>query len=284
MNILITGIKGYIGNSLKLKFKKKNKIFGISSKTEALDYKILLKKKIKPQVIFHCAGTGLVGINKIPYQIHKKKNLESTKKLIKFIKKIKLKKSIIVFLSSQAVYGKVSSNRISEKNKTLPISDYGKTKLLAERELLKVKNNSVFILRIFSIYGIGLKKQIIWDACEKFKRNKFIFRGDGKEKRDYLNIDDFTRLSEKIINSKKNVKNQILNIGSGTGVKISVLVNKIKNLYGKKTKIFFSKRNNKFEYQNYVASNSKVKKVLNWKPKKNLSKELVNYIRWYKKL
>ena len=73
MNILITGIKGYIGNSLKLKFQKKNKIFGVSSKTESFDYKILLKKKIKPQVIFHCAGTGLVGVNKIPYQTHKKK-------------------------------------------------------------------------------------------------------------------------------------------------------------------------------------------------------------------
>ena len=128
MNILITGIKGYIGNSLKLKFQKKNKIFGISSKTERLDYKRLLKKNIKPHVIFHCAGSGLVGIDKISYLIHKQKNLDSTKKLIKFIKKIKLKKSIIIFLSSQAVYGKVSSNRISEKNKTLPISDYGKTK------------------------------------------------------------------------------------------------------------------------------------------------------------
>ena len=106
-------------------------------------------------------------------------------------------------MSSQAVYGKVSTNKISEKKKTLPISDYGKTKLLAEKELLKLKNNSIFILRIFSIYGIGLKKQIIWDACKKFKKNKLIFRGDGKEKRDYLNINDFTKLSEKIINSKK---------------------------------------------------------------------------------
>ena len=112
MKILITGIKGYIGNSLKLKFQKKNKVFGISSKTETLDYNRLFKKKIKPQVIFHCAGTGLVGVNKIPYQTHKKKNLKSTKKLIKFIKKIKLKKSIIVFLSSQAVYGKVFTNKI----------------------------------------------------------------------------------------------------------------------------------------------------------------------------
>ena len=73
-------------------------------------------------------------------------------------------------------------NKISEKNKTLPISNYGKTKLLAEKELLKVKNNSIIILRIFSIYGIGMKKQIIWDACKKFKKNKLEFRGDGKEK------------------------------------------------------------------------------------------------------
>ena len=95
-----------------------------------------------------------------------------------------------------------------KKIKTLPISDYGKTKLMAEKELLKVKNNSIFILRIFSIYGIGLKKQIIWDACKKFKKNELTFRGDGNEKRDYLNINDFTKLSEKIINSKKKLKNK----------------------------------------------------------------------------
>ena len=284
MNILITGIKGYIGNSLKLKFQKKNKIFGISSNSETLDYKRLLKKKIKPQVIFHCAGTGLVGINKISYQTHKKKNFESTKKLIKFIKKIKLKKSIIIYLSSQAVYGNISANKITEKNKTSPNSDYGKTKLLAEKELLKVKDNSIFILRIFSIYGIGLKKQIIWDACKKFKKNKLTFRGDGNEKRDYLNINDFTKLSEKIINSKKNIKKQILNVGSGSGIKISVLLDKMKNLYGIKKKISFSKKYNKSEHQNYVSSNLRVEKFLNWKPKKNLSNELNNYIKWFKKL
>ena len=284
MKILITGIKGYIGHSLKLKLQKRNKIFGISSKTETLDYKRLLKKKIKPQVIFHCAGTGLVGVNKISYLTHKKKNLESTKKLIKFIKKIKLKNSTIVFLSSQAVYGKVSTKKISEKNKTLPISFYGKTKLLAEKELLKVKNNSIFILRIFSIYGIGLKKQIIWDACKKFKRNNLTFRGNGNEKRDYLNIDDFTKLSEKITYFNKNIKKQILNVGSGSGIKIIDLLNKIKNFYGIKKKISFSKEYNKSEYQNYVSSNLRVEKVLNWKPKKKLSKELNNYIRWFKKL
>ena len=284
MNILITGIKGYIGKNLKLKLKKKNKVFGVSSNTESLDYNRLLKKKIKPHAIFHCAGTGLVGIDKISYSEHKKKNLTSTKKLIDFIKKIKFKNSIIIFLSSQAVYGKVSVNKISEKNKTLPISNYGKTKLLAEKELLKVKNNSIIILRIFSIYGIGMKKQIIWDACKKFKKNKLEFRGDGKEKRDYLNISDFIELSEKIINSKKNLKNQIFNVGSGIGTRIGFLLNKMKNLYGIKTKIIYSKKYNKSEHQNYVSSNLKIKKIFNWKPQKKLSKEIFNYIRWFKTL
>ena len=64
---------------------------------------------------------------------------------------------------------------------------------------LGIKNNYVIILRLFSIHGIGLKKQIIWDACKNFKLKKPIFRGTGLEKRDFLNIKDFTRLISIII-------------------------------------------------------------------------------------
>ena len=75
----------------------------------------------------------------ISYRVHKKKNLDSTKELISYIEKIKLKSCKIIFLSSQAVYGKVSVKKISEKNKIRPISNYGKTKLLAEKELKKLE-------------------------------------------------------------------------------------------------------------------------------------------------
>ena len=84
MNILITGIKGNILKNLKLKLKKKNKVFGVSSNTESLDYNRLLKKKIKPNIIFHCAGTGLVGIDKISYSEHKKKKFNFYKKINRF--------------------------------------------------------------------------------------------------------------------------------------------------------------------------------------------------------
>ena len=283
MKILITGIKGFIGSQIEQTLKKRSKIFGISSDTEKNDYKKLIKKKIRPNIIFHCAGSGLVGINKISNSIHKKKNLESTKNLIKFINKIKLKNSKIIFLSSQSVYGKVSGNKISESNPTVPISSYGKTKLLAEKKIMKITNNRVIVLRLFSIYGIGLKKQILWDACCKFKKKDTKFRGNGQEKRDFLNINDLIKLIKKIIVSNGNNKNELYNVGSGAGIKIRNLLLKLKSIYKLDKKLFFLENQIKSEHQDYISSNKKIIQNFKWKISKNLYQELKQYVRWFKK-
>jgi len=283
LKILITGIKGFIGSQIEQTLKKRSKIFGISSDTEKNDYKKLIKKKIRPNIIFHCAGSGLVGINKISNSIHKKKNLESTKNLIKFINKIKLKNSKIIFLSSQSVYGKVSGNKISESNPTVPISSYGKTKLLAEKKIMKITNNRVIVLRLFSIYGIGLKKQILWDACCKFKKKDTKFRGNGQEKRDFLNINDLIKLIKKIIVSNGNNKNELYNVGSGAGIKIRNLLLKLKSIYKLDKKLFFLENQKKSEHQDYISSNKKIIQNFKWKISKNLYQELKQYVRWFKK-
>jgi len=283
LKILITGIKGFIGSQIEQTLKKRSKIFGISSDTEKNDYKKLIKKKIRPNIIFHCAGSGLVGINKISNSIHKKKNLDSTKNLIKFINKIKLKNSKIIFLSSQSVYGKVSGNKISESNPTVPISSYGKTKLLAEKKIMKITNNRVIVLRLFSIYGIGLKKQILWDACCKFKKKDTKFRGNGQEKRDFLNINDLIKLIKKIIVSNGNNKNELYNVGSGAGIKIRNLLLKLKSIYKLDKKLFFLENQKKSEHQDYISSNKKIIQNFKWKISKNLYQELKQYVRWFKK-
>ncbi len=285
MKILITGINGFIGRHLKnLFFKKNYKVFGIRSKSQTNDYKILLKKKIKPNILIHCAGSGIVGFNNVPYKIHKQKNLNSTKKLIAFVKKAKLRNSKIIFLSSQAVYGKVSTVKISEKNKTQPISNYGKTKFLAEKELKKITDNFVIVLRLFSIYGNGLRKQIIWDACNKFINKEVFFRGNGKEKRDFLHILDLIGLLKKIIKSEPKTSFAVFNVGSGKGIKIKTLLIKIKKIYKSSLKISFMKNGNKQENQNFVSNNRKIINTFDWKPKKNLNKELKFYIKWFKNI
>jgi len=283
LKILITGIKGFIGSQIEQTLKKRSKIFGISSDTEKNDYKKLIKKRIRPNIIFHCAGSGLVGINKITHSIHRKKNLDSTKNLIKFINKIKLKNSKIIFLSSQSVYGKVSGKKISESHPTIPISSYGKTKLLAEKKIMKITNNSVIVLRLFSIYGIGLKKQILWDACCKFKKKDTKFKGNGQEKRDFLNINDLIKLIKKIIVSNGNNKNELYNVGSGAGIKIRNLLLKLKSIYKLDKKLFFLENQKKSEHQDYISSNKKIIQNFKWKISKNLYQELKQYVRWFKK-
>ena len=284
MKILITGYKGYIGSHLynSLKKKKEFKIIGISSKENIRKYKILLKKKFCPNLIIHCAGTGQVKFGNSNRSKHYLKNVKSTKLLIKFIKDADIKKSIIIFLSSQAVYrGNFNNSKLNENSKIDPISDYGKTKLIAENLIKKVDGNSIVILRLFSVYGSGLKKQLIWDSFNKIYNNNFLFRGTGQEIRDFINIQDIIRLIFLIIKKQKLKKYDVFNVGSGKGLKIKSVIKIIQSMTKKNNKLVFQGKNNNAEAKNFISNISKVSKKFKWRPVKNFRKELSNYQRWF---
>jgi UDP-glucose 4-epimerase len=46
------------------------------------------------------------------------------------------------------------------------------------------------ILRPFSVYGPGLRKQLLWDAMQKADRGAFEFFGSGRELRDWVYVSD----------------------------------------------------------------------------------------------
>jgi UDP-glucose 4-epimerase len=50
------------------------------------------------------------------------------------------------------------------------------------------------VLRLFSVYGCGLRKQLLWDACGKAARREVDFSGTGLEKRDWLHVSDAAEL------------------------------------------------------------------------------------------
>ena len=41
-------------------------------------------------------------------------------------------------------------------------------------------------LRIFSAYGEGLRRQLLWDVCQKALRGNFVLQGDGSQTRDFI--------------------------------------------------------------------------------------------------
>ena len=287
MKILIFGATGFIGSNLVSFFKKKKikvifvrKFYNKKNIFHKNNQIYLIKNIKKSQVIINCVGTGIINLDGKNIN-HKKSNILFVNKLVETFLKHNIKKKLIIHLSSQAVYDKSSKLKKNEKSKINPQNYYGKSKLISELNIKKLSNfNKVIILRLFSVYGINNKKQIFWDACNKFRKNNFKFRGNGNEVRDFLYIDDLSLLISNICKIKINNNFCIYNVGSGKGTKIYYLLSLLKKKLNIKKRLIFE---NKKKYtDHFVSSNLKVTKDFTWQPKFSLEEGINKYLKWYK--
>jgi UDP-glucose 4-epimerase len=295
-NILITGAEGFIAINLASYLSKKHfNIFGIGNKkfekkiSSKFGYKFLLNSKVNKKnlkknfggidLIIHCAGSGIVGLNK---QENYKKNFLTTKGILDFSRNEK-KKPRIIFMSSYSIYGNSYLKAIKENCKPKPLSSYAITKRDSENILLKYSKLyclDITILRLASIYGNGLKKQLIFDTCNKIRNNKNIFYGTGNEIRDWLHISDLCTLVYKVI--IKSSEKKIINCGSGKGNKVKTIIGFIKKEFNSTTKIKYVMKKNK--EAKVLKTNINLAKSFGWYPKISLKKGILKYVRWYKKI
>ena len=307
--ILITGVNGYIGNSLYHFLKGKFKVVGIDkesvSKNTIYRCNILNTKKLeqilyktKPEIVIHLAAQSLVDetINKEKYYNN---NVVATNRLLRSMKKINVKK--IIFSSTAAVY-KQSSKPLKENSKLKPISTYAKTKLVCEKNILKQKDIKSVILRFFNVCS-ALKKPCIGELHNpethliptivyKAIYNKKIYiygddfpTPDGTCIRDYIHIKDICSAIEKSIRFLLNKKkSNIFNIGNYKGLSNQEIVNYIKKNIKKKINIKYVNRR-KGDISRLVCNSDKAKRSLSWVAKKsNLRKIVYDEINWVRKL
>jgi dTDP-glucose 4,6-dehydratase/UDP-glucose 4-epimerase len=128
-----------------------------------------------------------------------------------------------VNLSSAAVYGNPASLPVKENIALNPVSPYGWHKYQSEflcKEYYALFGIQTINLRIFSVYGPGLKKQLFWDIFQKLKRDNIVeLFGTGNETRDFIYIDDLTR-AIKIVIDHANFNGEAINISSGIEISI----------------------------------------------------------------
>ena len=158
IKIGITGSSGILGTSL-ISFLKKNSNYQFYT----FKYNILNVRKIDNwikknqfQVIIHLAALVPTKKAKENFKLVKQVNFIGTKNLIISIKKYQKEKVYLFFSSSSHVYS-FKKNKINETLKKTGISQYGKTKILAEN-LLK-KNNNFFNLCIGRISSLTSENQ-----------------------------------------------------------------------------------------------------------------------------
>ncbi|MFA5384776.1 MAG: NAD-dependent epimerase/dehydratase family protein [Eubacteriales bacterium] len=300
-NVLITGAAGFIGSHfVKYYITHGYNVIGVDIKskdqfsvTKPFEYIQLtlpdnqlhsLIRKYKPDICIHCAGGSSVGISvENPYEDFNSSALV-TFHLLESLKKFSPECKII-YPSSAAVYGNPISLPISESYPLKPISPYGYHKLLCEticNEFFQLYNLNIYIIRIFSAYGPGLRKQIFWDIFNKLKKgNQLVLYGTGKETRDFIYIDDIVNAVDIILNSNVN-SYDIYNIASGQETSIQELAGLIVKELNIDIPIVFNEITKKGDPKNWRADISKVRN-LGFEPYIGIGDGIARLKNWFKK-
>ena len=297
MNVLITGSNGFIGNHLVKRIKKvydsvyewnRDGIFFNEKKicdvdvTDPTTINSALTM-ILPNTIIHCMGAA--DVNKSithPYE-DLTSNYMSTHNILFALKETNIRCRFIL-LSSAAVYGNPVFLPMSETAIINPLSPYALHKRAAEESCLYMHDNYGFdvkILRIFSVYGPGLKKQIFWDMYRKIIENgELVLFGSGNESRDYIYIDDLINAIMLVIGDTTD--NTIYNVGNGIEIKINYAAQIFASEMNlDKSKVVFTGANREGDPINWKADISKLKSI-GYKMKVPFELGVKKYIRWVK--
>lgn len=244
-----------------------------------------LESKVgRPETIFHTAGGSSVPLSLENPYIDYQRTIGTTIDVLEFVRQ-KSPKTKIVYPSSAAVYGAVKKGRIPEKTALNPVSPYGVHKKIAESLLRSyathfgIKNS---IIRFFSLYGNGLKKQILWDLCCKLasKKKVIILYGTGNEIRDLLHIDDAVRfMSMAVDKASTNVKP--VNGGTGEGTTVRKIATEVQSSFGGSINIRFNGRVREGDPRFYQAD-TRCSKSWGWIPQVNWRNGIRDYVQWFK--
>lgn len=303
--VLLTGGAGFIGANLTrrlldldyevhLLWKKTSdpwRIIDIKNKIhfhtiDLADKKSLrsLMKKIKPTAIFHLASYSSYRSQEEVEQIVNV-GIVGTLNLLLASKDIPYK--IFVNTGSSSEYG-FKSKPMKEKDLLEPVSFYAAAKsgqtLLCQTFSYQYKKPIVTI-RPFSVYGPYEQKDRFIPTITRAVINKKTIRlTGGKQRRDFIYIDDLVEAYIKTFGKEKGLSGKILNIGTGHEYSNDNVVNALFKVTGQKTKIEkgkFPKRI--WDSNHWVADVSTAKKLLEWKPKYSLEKGLKANYDWFLK-
>jgi nucleoside-diphosphate-sugar epimerase len=78
-------------------------------------------------------------------------------------------------------------------------------------------------VRIFSAYGPGLRRQVLWDICQKVITQKtLILQGTGQESRDFIHALDIAK-AFRVIACDAPMQGEVYNLASGQEVTVREL-------------------------------------------------------------
>ena len=211
---------------------------------------------------------------------------------------VKAKTKRMVYISSSMVFESAAtfpSKETDIEKIPPPVTAYGFSKLTGEwycRAFWDQYRLPYSICRPFNAYGINEYPEsevgyahVIPDLVRKILSGQYPLEllGDGQQTRCFTHVSD---VADGIITTalSPRAKNEDFNIGSDKEIKMIDLAKKIWQVM-KIRKLFKVKyvKGFKFDIKKRVPDVSKAKKMLNWQPKVNFEKGLLEVVEWLKK-
>ena len=313
--IIVTGGLGFIGSNLIDLLLKKNfyvinldkisyssNFYNTKKISKNKNYKfikcdIASKKvknilfKYKPVCIFNLAAETHVDRSIDNPQNFIKSNIVGVYNLLESFKKFstKYKKTLLVHISTDEVYGDVLKGRSNEKYPYRPSSPYAASKASSDHlvySYIKTYKVPAIITNCSNNYGPKQHpEKLIPKLIYNILNNKNLpIYGKGKNSREWIYVMDHCEALFKIF--EKGKKGEFYNIGSNKNLtnieicKALLKISKDKIKLASNIKINFVKDRPGHDLR-YALNSNKIKNKLKWKPKTTFKKGLEQTFKWY---
>lgn len=246
-----------------------------------------------PNVIYHLAGGSSVGLSLQTPAEDFRRSVLGTSSLLEWVRR-NTPETHIILTSSAAIYGNTTLDKIPETGCYTPYSPYGFHKRAAElicESYAQAFGLSVGIVRLFSVYGPGLRKQLLWDLCCRLKASpkKIQMHGTGNEVRDWLYIEDAVHLLASLnallmrnASSASKIEKTpiIINGGTGIGTCVRDIVLLVCKEFNLDIEVNFSGNQREGDPFSLVASLEQLK-TLDIELNYPLEHGIRNYVEWF---
>jgi UDP-glucose 4-epimerase len=257
----------------------------LNGEIDTTNLDILARQSGPPSVIFHLAGGSSVGLSLAQPHEDFARTVVSTARLLEWLRR-SAPECRLIAASSAAVYGAHHTGPIAEGSETLPVSPYGHHKLMMEqlcRSFAVSYGLRSVMVRLFSVYGPGLRKQLLWDLGSRLGAGErtLVLGGTGAEVRDWVDVRDATRLLATIARLPQQENYRVVNGGSGISTTVADIARAVVKNWDKGLSVRFSGTSRPGDPFSLVAEATKLRELpFSWQ----ISPEqgIADYVSWFK--
>jgi len=305
-NVVVTGARGFIGRHLARALAARGDIvLGIGNgrweNDEAVSCGVSLwldgpvsRKNLaclcrnvgSIDYVFHLAGGSSVAASIANPRLDFDRSVLSSLEVLDWIRS-ESSNSKLILASSAAVYGAGYFNPINELQPPMPSSPYGVNKLISEqlsRSYAEMFDFDLAIIRLFSVYGEGIRKQLLWDICSRLSSNpkRLQLGGTGLEIRDWLHVEDAVNILLSATAFMQKDSPIILNGATSIPVTVSEIAQLLCKEWGNNTQVIFSNQTRRGDPPSLLGDSSMLEKLSIF-PKISLEDGIRRYVRWFRK-